>query len=110
MTLALFKDDSIKNVLNNLFHQFGKSNFEVIDYWDADLSAIGIKNSTDKKYLVYISTFNSPNDLFFVEVEKTNTGKSLTDVEVFERFEQIDFEKLSKIIIEYLFLQPNYEQ
>jgi hypothetical protein len=100
------KDKAIKNVLAGLFQQFGETNFTITDFWDGDLSAIGIKNSTDKKHLIYISTYKLPGDLFFVEVEKANSKTKLTDYSVIGKFEKIDFDELSEIVSKYLYLQP----
>jgi len=49
------KDITIENFLKNLKNALDTSQVEVIDLWEADTCAIGIKKE-DK--LVYISTYN----------------------------------------------------
>lgn len=110
MISNLQKDKRIKDVLTKLFQQFGDSNFAITDYWKADLCAIGIKNLTDKKHLIYICTGNLPINLFFVEVEKANSETDLTDYDVIGDFNNINFEELSELVTKYLNLQTIYEQ
>ena len=80
------------------------------DYWNADLCAIGIRNKTDEENLIYISTHNLPNDLYFAEIEKAISKTNPTDYVVIEKFDEIDFGKLAELVTEYLFLQPIYEK
>jgi hypothetical protein len=110
MTSVFKEGKSIKDVLTKLSQRFGQSNFAITDYWEADLCAIGIKNLTDKKHLIYISTNNLPKDFYFVEVEKANSENDLADYDVVGNFENINFEELSQLVTKYLNLQPIYEQ
>lgn len=107
MNLAVPKDKTIRKVLAKLCRIFGETNFYLVDYWDADLCAIGVKNLTDKKHLIYISTNNKPTDYYFVEVEKINSETDLENYDVIGDFDEITFEELSKLITKYLYLQPN---
>lgn len=108
MISSLQKDESIKELLNRLFQRFGESNFYLTDYWDADLCAIGIKNSKDSEFLVYISTWQVEKDHYFVEVEDSNKETVLNGYKNGELHER-DFEELSDIVKKYLQLQPIYE-
>ncbi|MCD9187661.1 MAG: hypothetical protein LUM44_14675 [Pyrinomonadaceae bacterium] len=110
MISNLKKDESIKNALQKLSAVYGEENLELADYWDADLFAIGIENRTDKKHLIYISTFNLSADLYFVEVEKANSETDLMKYEVVECFKSINFEGLFEVTSKYLNLQRIYEQ
>ena len=49
------KDKTIKQFLEKLKSETKFTNLEIVDYWDADLCAIGLKN---ENRLIYISTFN----------------------------------------------------
>lgn len=49
------KDRSITNLLKNLKLNINFDQLQVVDYWEADFCAIGLKR--DNK-LVYISTYN----------------------------------------------------
>lgn len=104
------KDKSINEVLAKLFQEFGQSNFAINDYWESDLCAIGIKNLTDYKHLIYICTNNLPQNHYFVEVEKANSETDLTDYDVIGDFDNINFEELSKLVTKHLKLKPIYEQ
>lgn len=108
MISDLQKDESIKKVLSNLYQRFGESNFRTVDYWDADLCAIGIKNSIDGEHLFYISTWKISTDHYFVEIENSN-GDVILKGEKEGVSKEIDFDRLSELITEYLFLQPIYE-
>ncbi len=110
MELAVPKDKNIKQVLAKLYKLFGEANFCLTDFWDADLCAIGIKNLTDKQYLIYISTYRKPTDCYFVEVEKTKGEIDVANYDVIGNFDEINFDELSKIITKYLNLRPVYEQ
>jgi len=110
MFSKLEKDESIKEVLTRLFQEFGQSNFAISDHWESDLCAIGVKNLTDRKHLIYICTANLPKGRYFVEVEKANSETDLTDYDVVGNFNNINFEELSEIVKKYLNLQPIYGQ
>lgn len=105
MVSNLQKDETILEVIKKLFDKFGESNFQLTDYWEADLCAVGIKNVTDRKYLIYISTFNCPIGFYFVEVEKSDSETDLADYSIVEKFEKTDFDQLLKLFIKYLYEQ-----
>lgn len=103
------KDKRINKVLVKLFERFGQSNFYLTDYWDADLCAIGIKNSKDGENLIYISTYKIKKEHYFIEVEDSNKETILNGYKNGELYER-NFEELSEIVEKYLHLQPIYEQ
>lgn len=103
------KNKSIQDVLINLFQRFGKSNFYLTDFWDADLCAIGIKNSKDGEFLIYISTYRIKKNHYFVEVENSKQEMILNGYEDGELCERT-FEELSELVTKYLNLEPIYEQ
>jgi hypothetical protein len=41
----------------------------VVDYWDADLCAVGVARPDNHGVLVYVNTFRKPPDHFFVGLE-----------------------------------------
>lgn len=53
------KDKTIVDFINKLKPIVNFTSLEIVDYWDADLCAIGIKKG-DR--LIYISTFNYISD------------------------------------------------
>ena len=105
MISNLQKDDRIKKVLKKLFQRFGESNFYLTNYWDADLTAIGIKNSEDGEFLIYLSTYHIQKDHYFVEVENSSKGLILNGYKNGE-LNEINFIELCEIVTKYL-IQPN---
>jgi len=58
---------------------------EIVDYWDGDLCAIGIRR---KNKLVYISTFNSVNEdvvVYDYDLEFINNELKLDKIDVVKR-------------------------
>lgn len=53
------KDITVINLITTLKDRIDFSLLEIIDYWEADLCAIGIRKNNK---IVYISTFNYIND------------------------------------------------
>ncbi len=105
MASILEKDETILEVINKLFDKFGESNFQLTNYWDSDLCAIGIKNSKDSNNLIYISTYKIKKKHYFVEVEDSNQKVVLSGYKSGEFWER-SFDELSEIIKEYLCLKP----
>jgi hypothetical protein len=109
MSLVLEKSKSIQNLLTKLFQRFGEPNFYLTDFWDADLRAIGIKNSKDGEFLIYVSTWKIKKNHYFVEVEDSKKEVVLNGYNGRELYER-SFEELSELVTKYLNLQPIYEQ
>lgn len=62
--------------LNNFLRKLSRedlSGYELVDYWDADTTAIGLKKG---KILIYISVYNySETELYDFIIEEFETGK-----------------------------------
>ncbi len=81
------KDISIKNLITILKNQLDFSLIEIIDHWETDLCAIGIKKGNK---MVYFSTFNSYRsnihpfkydiDFEMLELEKYIVIKEFRDI------------------------------
>ena len=67
--MKLVKVKTILNLITHLEQKFGNDSFVIEDYWEADLCAIGISNSTGK-FLIYISSCNKVEGIFYVEIEE----------------------------------------
>lgn len=106
MASSLQKNETILEVIKELFDKFGEDNFQLTDYWEDDLYAVGIKNVTDRKHLIYISTFNRPIGFYFVEVEKSNSETDLADYSVVKKFEKAGFDQILELFRKYLYLKP----
>lgn len=66
------------SVINNLLNQLAKeyiSGYRVVDYWDADITAIGLQK---RNVLIYISAFDySTTNHYSIIIEELETGKIL---------------------------------
>lgn len=86
-----------KNIeINNLLSKISKEsvqNYKIVDFWDADTTAIGLH--IDNK-LIYISTFNfSKSHKYNVIIEEYDTGK-LIDEEKEKSYSEL-IETINKI-------------
>jgi hypothetical protein len=92
--MELTKDCTILQLLSHLKQTFGEGSFQIEDYWDADLCAIGLADVTGS-YILYVSTFEKPNHTYYAELEDNrqqgSTGKPTT---VFEDLTEKDLEKV----------------
>lgn len=64
--------------INNLLYKISREDFsgyEIVDYWDADTTAIGLQK---ENILIYVSTFNFPKtNNYDLIIEDLKTGKIL---------------------------------
>ena len=63
------KEDSINQLLAQLYARLGSDSFEVVDHWDADLCAVGITKPGVPLPLVYMSTYNMAPGRYFVTLD-----------------------------------------
>lgn len=106
------KDISINKVVVKLLDYFGQDTFErknlnnkqeFIDFWEADLCAIGLKK---QQKVIYISTwayrFNSQEDMkYYVEFELID-NTSLETLEVVKQLDGISLEYLIQEIKDFI--------
>lgn len=94
---SLKKDIRIENLLIKLKNNLEFNLIEIVDYWDADLCAIGIKKG-DK--LVYISNYNYVDNKelkFDYDFEIVNK-KEVTKLEVIKEFrDKFEIELLNDV-------------
>ena len=109
MELASPKDESIEGFLKKLFGRFGRTNFELTNYWDGDLCAIGLRNSSDKEFLIYVSTWHVQENRYFVEIEDSKS-EIVVNGYVNGNRSEINFEEVCKLVAKYFRLQPIYEK
>jgi hypothetical protein len=62
------KTEQIKRLTDYFVNKYGSTNIIVTDYWEGDNTAIGLSDTT-KKFTVYISHFDKPDNKFFVSLE-----------------------------------------
>ncbi len=93
------KDESIQKVLNEVKKSFGSEKIKVLNYWDSDLCSAGITSADDTTDIViYISTYNKPNGLFYFELDRRNIEKQ----KLISIKGDVDLEELFQIIEKYL--------
>lgn len=107
--LTINKDPSIREVIVKVFDHFGQNFFEryiedneekIVDFWEADLCAIGLKK---KDKLIYISSWENSNNpidnmIYHVEFEiidqntlETNQlVKEITGISISDLIPEID--------------------
>ena len=96
------KDPSISKVLLKLYERAGPSAFVIYDYWGHDKNAIGITSPQNHGILVYISTFETPENYYNVRLElppSQNSNLPYTDA---GKFEGLTFEELVHVICKHL--------
>jgi hypothetical protein len=93
------KDENIKLIL--ALAQSEDPNWIVLDYWDSDMSAIGLAASDYPRRLVYISTFGKRPGRFYYECE-VPAGPELTDFNVVEKCDDVDAEALLVVLRNHL--------
>jgi len=96
------KDESISKTIEWLFSVFGISSIEIVDYWEADLCAIGIRRKGVENKLIYISTFGKKDSLYDFEIEECRKNSD-TEYDVLDKGENITRDELKSKIKEFLF-------
>ncbi|MCB0921723.1 MAG: hypothetical protein KDC08_07910 [Actinobacteria bacterium] len=71
------KDRSIHEVIARLRTDVGHDAFAVVDHWPADLSAVGVAQPHDHRYLVYISTLQEKEGRYAFQLERPAIDQDL---------------------------------
>ncbi len=90
---ALAKDRSIAALVARLFVRFPEK-IEVVDHWDSDLCAIGVRLKGRPAPLVYVSTWKKETGRFSVVLEEITPSGKKAECEV----PDCDFDALCEII------------
>lgn len=69
MAPKIAKDESVVRMLAALRSELGSGAFDVVDHWESDRCAIGIARPDDHGVVVYISTYERPEDRYWVSLE-----------------------------------------
>ena len=96
--MILSKDQSILDLLSRA--DLRAKGWVTVDYWEADLCAIGIRSIRDTGRLVYVSTFRKPRGLFDYECE--GSGGVGEPYIVTKSGQDVTFEELLKVLITHL--------
>lgn len=62
------KDKAINEVVDRLCAMFG-DRIRLVDYWTADLCAVGFQGAEHPSPVVYVSVFSKPPGRYFIAVE-----------------------------------------
>ncbi len=89
--MTLLKDDAILSLLDRL--QLTERGWEVVDHWEADRCAIGIRSLRVPGHLVYISVFDKPGELYYFEAEAEDSEAEL-GYEVVEDGQSVTYDAL----------------
>lgn len=94
------KTQQIKRLTEYLLNKYGSTNIILTDYWDADLTAIGLTDKT-RQYTVYISQYRQPKNSYFISLESPPTSEdSLSSYG--EDFDNISEKEVEEILIKHL--------
>jgi hypothetical protein len=93
------KSKAIRHLIDKLSLEENK--WEIKDYWEGDLCAIGVIKQGNNNRLAYISSYNRENGKYYYEME-INTGSEETDFRVIGKGEDVDFETLFEVIKSHL--------
>lgn len=97
------KTQQIKRLVEHLLKKYGSTDIVVIDYWDADNTAIGLADKT-KKYTVYITDNGGMDNTFFISLENPPTSDDSPYTPGGE-FDNLAVEEVEKTLIKHLKLQ-----
>ena len=101
----LTKDKTIHDLLAKLRGRLGENSFEIEDRWEADLCAIGIVNPDNRRSLAYISTYDLPEDQYYLELESLVEPDEAMSFVMKARYKSVGFEKLLTVVAEHLGLK-----
>jgi hypothetical protein len=102
MEKSLEKDAGILLVLAQLRASLGEDAFDVVDHWEADLTAVGIANPRNHSVLVYLSNFNRDQGHYDVELELPPTAKEDEPYRIAGNHWNVGFNEVIAIVREHL--------
>jgi len=96
------KDESITRLIEWIISIFGSNSIEIVDYWEGDLCAIGIRRKGIDGKLFYISTFGKTDSQYDFECEEY-CGSDNTSYKVVDKGDNVTKDVLKSKIEELLF-------
>ena len=78
----------------------------MVDYWDADLCAVGVERPDNHGVLVYVNTFRKPPDHFFLSLEFPPTAGVDYPYTLAGDFEVKSFNELEELIQKHFSSYP----
>lgn len=92
------KDKRLKEIVFQLMNKFD-TQIKVMDFWESDLSAIGICDKSERQ-LVYISIFGLSHGKCNIVLEQLNENRECQDT--IGMFNNISLPELEQIMIDHL--------
>ncbi len=104
------KDPSIIQVIEFLQNELINFELNVVDFWDADLCAIGFYNKKRKDRLVYVSTYQRSTGLFYFDCEVSEDIWSSELPKVVDTGVDVSIEQLTKKKSETFYSLTRFEE
>jgi hypothetical protein len=98
---AKMKEKSVVDVVRWLEETLRQS-LLTVDYWEADMFAIGVTQSHNPDQIVYISAWNRPPGRYSVELEGEAVAGSNLPYRTLARHEDVDRDALLRIVRAHL--------
>jgi hypothetical protein len=98
-------DQPIASVVARLRERLGAGAFDAVEYWDADLCAVGIAAPRAPTRLVYISVCDKPAGRFDVALEQAPEGEpqgGRAPASASAHHVDVDFDTLCDIVARHL--------
>jgi hypothetical protein len=96
----LNKCKEIQELRKYLVEKYGSANLIEVNYWEADLAAIGFEDRT-QNYTIYISVYKHKKGQYFISLEDKSESDELLYKPAGD-FDNISMEKLEAILIKHL--------
>jgi len=99
--MTLNKHESICHLVHEL--NLRSRGWTILDYWEADLCAIGIASLSSNRRLAYVSTFGKPEGRFDYQCELLPEGVECdTDYDIVDEGVDVGFVDLLKAMERHL--------
>ncbi|MDP3146606.1 MAG: hypothetical protein Q8N66_14450 [Bacteroidota bacterium] len=92
------KDITIENLIKKLKQKMSIDDLEIVDYWDADLCAIGLKKGNK---LIYINTFNSLPSRPVYDYDLEILTNKIDKFQVIKKARRVTEEEIIKAVKEF---------
>lgn len=98
----MVKNKAIKHALRHLEERLGKGAFQIVDHWEADMTAVGIADPFDTRRVVYIASGRTQADIYHGSLEKPAKPGSSLPYEDCGTFNDVDLDELVQVVSRHL--------
>jgi hypothetical protein len=99
---TMVKDNAIRGALLCLEERLGIGAFQIIDHWEADLTAIGIASPSDTRRLVYVAADRERSGIYHGRLERAPEPGSGLPYEDCGEFKDVDLDELVRVVSHHL--------